>query len=46
MVPYLSRIEGPPPKRNVPGSNPGKRAKSAENTMFSALLLFIAHSFS
>ncbi len=24
---YLSRIEGPPPKRNAPGSNPGKRAK-------------------
>ena len=23
---YLSRIEGPPPKRNAPGSNPGRDA--------------------
>ena len=29
---YLSRIEGPPPKRNAPGSNPGRDAtKNAEN---------------
>ena len=25
---YLSRIEGPPPKRNAPGSNPGRDARS------------------
>ncbi len=28
---YLSRIEGPPPKRNAPGSNPGKRAKTPKH---------------
>lgn len=31
---YLSRIEGPPPKRNAPGSNPGKRAKNNAETLY------------
>ena len=39
---YLSRIEGPPPKRNAPGSNPGrdatKNAESLDFSRFSALL--------
>ncbi len=36
---YLSRIEGPPPKRNAPGSNPGKRATS-EQAMYRLLRFF------
>lgn len=43
---YLSRIEGPPPKRNAPGSNPGKRATS-EQAMYACSDFFVkigAHS--
>ena len=29
---YLSRIEGPPPKRNAPGSNPGRDARKKDFT--------------
>ena len=43
---YLSRIEGSPPKRNAPGSNPGKdatnNAESLVKSRFSAFLIFIA----
>lgn len=39
---YLSRIEGPPPKRNAPGSNPGRDAtKNAESLCFSRVFGFI-----
>ena len=39
---YLSRIEGPPPKRNAPGSNPGRDAtKNAESLDFSRFLALL-----
>ena len=45
---YLSRIEGPPPKRNAPGSNPGRdatnNAESLDFSRFSAFLIFRLHS--
>ena len=45
---YLSRIEGPPPKRNAPGSNPGRdatnNAESLDFSRFSAFLIFQHHS--
>lgn len=45
---YLSRIEGPPPKRNAPGSNPGRdatnNAESLDFSRFSAFLIFRHHS--
>lgn len=37
---YLSRIEGSPPKRNAPGSNPGKDAKKLFE-IFSKSFFFI-----
>ena len=41
MPQYLSWIEGPPPKRNAPGSSPGEdatnNAESLDFTRFSAL---------
>ena len=37
---YLSRIEGPPPKRNAPGSNPGKRAKKCREIKVSRYFYF------
>ena len=44
---YLSWIEGSPPKRNAPGSNPGKDAKNdAESfvkSRLSAFLIFITY---
>lgn len=46
MSQYLSRIEGSPPKRNAPGSNPGRdatnNAESLVKSRFSAFLVFIA----
>lgn len=47
---YLSRIEGSPPKRNAPGSNPGKDAKnnaeSLDFTRISAFLFLLMNFFS
>ena len=43
MSSYLSRIEGPPPKRNAPGSNPGEDATNNAESLylqgFSALFI-------
>ena len=43
---YLSRIEGPPPKRNAPGSNPGEDATNNAESLcfqgFSALLFYMS----
>ena len=42
MSSYLSWIEGPPPKRNAPGSSPGEdatnNAESLDLSRFSAFL--------
>ena len=41
MSSYLSRIEGPPPKRNAPGSNPGEDAtKNAESLVSQGFRLY------
>ena len=37
---YLSRIEGSPPKRNAPGSNPGRDNKKRRRPHYQDLRLF------
>lgn len=46
MSPYLSRIEGPPPKRNVAGSIPvGDATNNAESLDFSRFSAFFIYGF-
>ena len=46
MSSYLSRIEGPPPKRNVAGSIPvGDATNNAESLDFSRFSAFFIYGF-